>query len=133
MKMNLSGFLFIIFNLKALVILINASAGDRSYYYIKCTQNCFESHCSLQKNIEHGSQKKSAKSKFELNQSVYLKYLGWDCFDECKYECMWHTVDYFTEIEKRTVPQFYGKWPFIRIYGEFIQVYKNFRINLIDF
>jgi hypothetical protein len=30
---------------------------------------------------------------------------------------MWQTVDYFTEIEKRPVPQFYGKWPFIRFYG----------------
>jgi len=121
-NMNLNSLYFVIFSINAYIIRANASAGDRSYYYRKCTQNCFDSYCNVQNNRELDSKKRS----FELNQSVYLKYLGWDCFDECKYECMWQTVDYFTETEKRDVPQFYGKWPFVRIYGN----YKTNRLYL---
>lgn len=107
--------------------LILSSVGDKSTYYRNCIQNCFDHTC--QKNVQKfgghrggGSSsrtkhKNNGLSDFEVNQSIYLKYLGWGCYDECKYECMWHTVDYFTETERRDVPQFYGKWPFIRIYG----------------
>lgn len=45
-----------------------------------------------------------------------LRLFQWSCKDNCKYECMWKTVDGFLEYEK-FVPQFYGKWPFIRMFG----------------
>lgn len=40
----------------------------------------------------------------------------WSCKDECKYECMWKTTFLFIERGWK-VPQFHGKWPFIRIFG----------------
>ncbi|XP_046789414.1 post-GPI attachment to proteins factor 3 isoform X8 [Gallus gallus] len=35
---------------------------------------------------------------------------GWTCHDDCKYECMWHTVRLYVQGGRR-VPQFHGKEP----------------------
>ncbi|GLH15920.1 Post-GPI attachment to proteins factor 3 [Gryllus bimaculatus] len=40
----------------------------------------------------------------------------WSCDDDCHYHCMWDTVNSFRE-RSWDVPQFHGKWPFIRIFG----------------
>lgn len=57
----------------------------------------------------------------------------WNCEDDCKYDCMWKTIEVFHQRNWRT-PQFYGKvenshsqfsfsyislfqWPFIRMFG----------------
>ena len=45
---------------------------------------------------------------FSENQPVCEKYLQWSCSDECKYGCMWITVDAFNR-DSLKVPQFYGK------------------------
>ena len=37
-----------------------------------------------------------------------MRLLGWDCPEECKYECMWKTTELFKE-KTDSVPQFYGK------------------------
>ena len=37
-------------------------------------------------------------------------------FFKCKYECMWFTVDYYSKYQ-HFVPQFYGKWPLVRVLG----------------
>ena len=37
-------------------------------------------------------------------------------FFKCKYKCMWFTVDFYSKNENMVI-QFYGKWPFIRIFG----------------
>lgn len=42
--------------------------------------------------------------------------LYWKCSDQCKYDCMWETVGVFEE-RKMPIPQFHGKWPFIRVWG----------------
>ena len=42
------------------------------------------------------------------NQPVCERYLQWSCSDECKYNCMWKTVDAFHR-DGLNVPQFYGK------------------------
>ena len=113
---------------------VDASVGDRSHYHQNCLKSCWDAFC------EKGSSKQAARArkvlKFEIVQSTYLKYMGWDCNDECKYQCMWQTVDYFREIEKKqTVPQFYGKWPFVRIYGMLIifigsvDSFENWRVT----
>ena len=44
------------------------------------------------------------------------KLTNWVCLDQCQYDCMWKTVALFHRNKKRT-PQFFGKWPFIRIFG----------------
>ena len=79
-----------------------ASIGDRSETFNVCLAECQKANCS---NVA-----------FQINQPRYLQLLGWDCYEECKYECMWKTVQHFQKIGRK-VPQFYGKWPFIRIAG----------------
>ncbi|KAJ9590287.1 hypothetical protein L9F63_027876, partial [Diploptera punctata] len=49
-------------------------------------------------------------------QPFYLKLTKWTCRDECSYNCMWKTVDAFIN-RNWNVPQFHGKWPFVRIFG----------------
>lgn len=50
------------------------------------------------------------------SHSIFDKYFGWTCFDECQYKCMWKTVNAFLDRNWK-IPQFYGKWPFIKIFG----------------
>ncbi|MCJ8738156.1 hypothetical protein PDJAM_G00032410 [Pangasius djambal] len=38
---------------------------------------------------------------------------GWTCRDDCRYQCMWTTVGLY-QAEGYRVPQFHGKWPFVR-------------------
>ena len=84
-----------------------ASVGDRSYVFGQCTRVCFEKQCRKHDNY----------TTFESQQAFYMRLLRWSCLDECRYNCMWQTVEYFVEVEKRGVPQFYGKWPFVRLAG----------------
>ncbi|XP_063701112.1 post-GPI attachment to proteins factor 3 [Culicoides brevitarsis] len=64
-----------------------ASPGDRSPYYQNCVERCFLENCTAD---------------------------PLDC--DCKYECMWRTVDKFVERGWK-IPQFHGKWPFVRVLG----------------
>ena len=47
-------------------------------------------------------------STFSEQQPVYETFLKWSCSDECKYTCMWITVDAFQR-DGMDIPQFYGK------------------------
>ncbi|VVC98602.1 unnamed protein product [Leptidea sinapis] len=49
-------------------------------------------------------------------QDIWSKILLWNCRDECRYHCMWRTVQGFLE-RGYTIPKFHGKWPFKRILG----------------
>ena len=82
---------------------INASIGNENHVFLDCLRICSKKKCHF-------------TTKFEKNQPTYLKLFGWTCIDDCKYECMWPTVDYFIKVENY-VPQFFGKWPFIRMFG----------------
>ncbi|XP_073944501.1 per1-like protein PGAP3 isoform X2 [Choristoneura fumiferana] len=44
------------------------------------------------------------------------RLLQWGCRDDCRYHCMWRTVDAFQE-RGYDVPKFHGKWPFARLVG----------------
>lgn len=98
-----------------------ASKGDKSIYFRECLAKTIYYNCTLIK----------IENEFNLNQPIYLQLLGWNCYEESKYECMWKTVDYFVDILKADVPQFYGKWPFIRILG--IQEIASVLASLIHF
>lgn len=80
-----------------------ASNGDRSYIFLKCVSNCGNANCTNQSN-------------FVSLQPWYLWLFQWSCKDECRYQCMWKTVDAFKK-DHIGVPQFYGKWPFVRFLG----------------
>nr|SVE94265.1 EOG090X0702 [Simocephalus serrulatus] len=88
-----------------LVIVIEnvaGSTGDRSQMFYNCLQSCLAENCSVSSPAFH--------------PPLYLKLLQWSCNDECKYMCMWPTVNWFVEAGIG-VQQFYGKWPFVRVLG----------------
>lgn len=86
-----------------------ASAGDRHKVHMHLLRSCLNQDCSTPKQLE----------SFYENQPLELWMLGWDCKHECRYLSMWMTVDHL--LQKGTpisdIPQFYGKWPFIRVFG----------------
>ncbi|XP_066248077.1 post-GPI attachment to proteins factor 3 isoform X2 [Euwallacea similis] len=75
-----------------------ASIGDRSPVYQRCLDRCQILNCS-----EDGTVFVS-----DHHQAIHLKTLAWSCLDECKYNCMWKTVDSFHQRNWKT-PQFHGK------------------------
>lgn len=77
------------------VKVVSGSYGDRSYKFQQCLQQCLGNNCTI-------------SSRFEEQQPFCEKLLQWNCKDECKYECMWITVDAFQK-DHLSVPQFYGK------------------------
>ncbi|CAO4380040.1 unnamed protein product [Caenorhabditis nigoni] len=84
------GFLIIIY----LSVDIEASQGDKSFWYQGCTQKCI--------------------SKFNCTKSFgTFSWVHGDCF-WCRYDCMWETIEHF-ERQFGMVPQFHGKWPFAAI------------------
>lgn len=96
---------------------IQASLGDDSIIFNECMQKCWFNNCTaLSAYDESGVQVRPREIPFENNQPYYLKLLGWDCSSECQYACMWHTVNVFEKVYNH-VPQFYGKWPFVRVLG----------------
>jgi post-GPI attachment to proteins factor 3 len=48
--------------------------------------------------------------------SLPEQWLQWNCLDDCKYQCMWRTTSAYLS-RNWDVPQFYGKWPFVRFLG----------------
>ncbi|KAH9415496.1 Post-GPI attachment to proteins factor 3 [Dermatophagoides pteronyssinus] len=85
-----------------------ASFGDRlrlfQYFFIDCVRN----NCS----------EPNLLTQFESRQPVYLKLFGWDCQSECQLQAQWQTIDRLQNDENvHSVPQFYGKWTFYRLYG----------------
>ncbi|XP_037944922.1 post-GPI attachment to proteins factor 3 [Teleopsis dalmanni] len=88
----------------------SASNGDRTQFFRNCRQNCERQNCSAD-----GIELQEQAIKY-YKQSVFDKALQWTCADECQYGCMWRTVDAFLD-RGWNVPQFYGKWPFMRFLG----------------
>uniref|UniRef100_A0A915PTR4 Post-GPI attachment to proteins factor 3 n=1 Tax=Setaria digitata TaxID=48799 RepID=A0A915PTR4_9BILA len=89
-----------VFALTVLTKPVDGSVGDRHHIYLECIETCI---------IRYGCPKKYDES-------------GWifgDCF-RCRYSCMWKTVKYFNDVLRVSVPQFYGKWPFLAIWLPFI-------------
>ncbi|KAJ9588908.1 hypothetical protein L9F63_017786, partial [Diploptera punctata] len=81
--------------------------SDRSPYYQTCLEKCTTANCT-----KDGMNFQSVLPA----QPFYLKLTKWTCRDECSYNCMWKTVDAFIN-RNWNVPQFHGKWPFVRIFG----------------
>ncbi|XP_012262614.1 post-GPI attachment to proteins factor 3 [Athalia rosae] len=79
------------------------SNGDRAQFYKECLQRCNIRNCT-------------ADLEYKISPPIELKLLSWTCDDDCRYNCMWKTVEYFTSHGSR-VPQFHGKWPFVRMLG----------------
>ena len=83
-----------------------SSWGDQSSYYQLCLQHCTRQTCS----------QPAAKAEWMSAQSLVETVVGVSCPQDCSYHCMWQTVE---EMEARhgQIPQFHGKWPFVRVWG----------------
>lgn len=81
------------------------SLGDSFPYYRTCVSECSRSICD-----EDGYHKK------ERSPSYFEEMFEWQCTSECRYVCMWDLVEAF-ERKGWNVPQFHGKWPFVRWWG----------------
>jgi len=81
-----------------------SSQGDAHPDHRLCVTSCVRSVCNGQFD------------EFLPNHGYLDKLTNWVCLDQCQYDCMWKTVALFHRNKKRT-PQFFGKWPFIRIFG----------------
>ncbi|XP_053688104.1 post-GPI attachment to proteins factor 3 [Sabethes cyaneus] len=105
---NLRWLIAAVFLMVYLIRQICASAGDQSQFFQNCLRNCVLQNCT-----KSGL---AFKSDLQQSQSSINKLLLWTCYDECGYGCMWLTTSAFVK-RNWTVPQFYGKWPFIRALG----------------
>ncbi|XP_045515452.1 post-GPI attachment to proteins factor 3 [Pieris brassicae] len=83
------------------------SDGDRSPFYNKCLKNCNNENCTKENQF---------KPHAAALQDIWSKISWWTCDDECRYNCMWKTVQGFEERGFNT-PKFHGKWPFRKIMG----------------
>lgn len=88
--------------------LVSCSIGDRSMIYRDCLNRFVRENCTNNGVL--------FKSNAQYKQDFWSKVLQWSCTDECRYQCMWFTVDVFHKNGDDT-PKFYGKWPFIRMFG----------------
>ena len=82
----------------------SCSRGDRSYVFQHCLVRCNYTDCT----------QRTRTMRQPLAWSLWLT--GWTCLDNCKYLCMWRAVDAFQR-DRLPLPQFYGKWPFVRLWG----------------
>lgn len=97
---------FVILTFMRLMRTCSASYGDMSYPFVKCLQVCLPSRCN----------NPTSNVRFYADRPLHRRLLGWDCDSECKYDCMWEAVEFFQKHDI-DIPQFYGKWPFVRWMG----------------
>ncbi len=93
---------FLCFLIAQIVPFSDSSAGDAHPDFRQCVAICGRTVCDSQ--------------KFLPDQGFIDKITNWRCLDQCVYDCMWRTVALFQKQYKR-IPQFFGKWPFVRFLG----------------
>ncbi|XP_012275338.1 post-GPI attachment to proteins factor 3 isoform X2 [Orussus abietinus] len=101
MPKKISALLILTINLLISDVCVGSN-GDTSRYYRQCLSTCKTS--SRERDID------LAEPGFFTSRTLLSSQ------DDCKYTCMWDTVNYFTS-RGLQVPQFHGKWPFIRMFG----------------
>eukprot|EP01134_Creolimax_fragrantissima_P006918 CFRG6918T1 len=75
----------------------HASRGDQSQDFQICVRECIQDNTN---NV----------------LATHLSLLGWTQTEDCRYTCM-HRVTKYDKENERPIRQFYGKWPFTRIFG----------------
>lgn len=82
------------FSLASLLILnVIASAGDRDMEFQDCIDVCPS-----------------------IEPQGWLRLMQWTALDDCKYWCM-HKITRYRIEQGLSIQQYYGKWPFIRVFG----------------
>jgi len=78
----------VLFSLFCNFLVTDGSAGDISSEQQICSQKCDARNCT-------GGYK---KKEFFKNQKWYEGVIGWSCLDDCKYNCMWKTIEAFHKV-----------------------------------
>ncbi|EUB58673.1 Exocyst complex component [Echinococcus granulosus] len=97
-----------------IVGLSHSSGGDNSLIFNQCLYVCRVTQCNSTESATYLLLK--TKPYEPRNLSVLEKIITWNCEDECKYHCMWWTVDEH-RLKGVSPQQFYGRWPQIRLFG----------------
>lgn len=109
----------------ALVFLnhVDASIGDNLPDYVACTQSCnILLQCPASpKSHQFGLLRLPTYSLDDFRQNYELNFLSrvlfhWDCALNCRYKCMRFVTEERLSAGLPVV-QFYGKWPFWRVFG----------------
>jgi len=82
------------------------SWGDSSPEYRSCKQRCVVANCTTETNLY----------KWKERQPIPEYIIGWSCQEDCGYDCMWYSADIIYARHNK-VPQYHGRWPFVRILG----------------
>ncbi|KAL3986172.1 Per1-like family protein [Acanthocheilonema viteae] len=85
-----------LFALTLLVRPTDGSVGDKHHIFLECVEWCIVRYGCPQRYDESG-------------------WIFGECF-RCRYSCIWKTVKYFDDVLRLSVPQFYGKWPFLAVW-----------------
>ncbi|RWS27832.1 post-GPI attachment to proteins factor 3-like protein, partial [Leptotrombidium deliense] len=92
----------ILFVISQYIQCISASLGDNLVYFRQCLKKCVALNCSTAQSL----------IAFEKNQPFHLWLFGWNCFEECKYDCQWTTVC-LIYLQSAEIPN----WTFHRFLG----------------
>merc|ERR1719323_1068518 len=91
----------------SLISSVSSSWGDQSSFYQLCVEYCQKNTCANTESFTEWSEK----------QWTVDRLVGITCSDDCRYTCMWETCHEMMHNRYGIVPQFHGKWPFIRVLG----------------
>ncbi|KAK9453799.1 Per1-like protein [Dipodascopsis uninucleata] len=80
---------------------VTASIGDRLPEFKNCVYSCIDSIC---------------ESSNPPSLPLHMKFLFWDCQQDCDYQCQRSITANLIDMGKEIV-QFHGKWPFKRVWG----------------
>ncbi|KAI8806248.1 Per1-like-domain-containing protein [Cladochytrium replicatum] len=92
--------------LAAAVSTVAASAGDRDTLFLQCLSKCKRSECTEPQSTRPPS------NPLPFDQRLTF----WSCPDDCAYTCM-HSITEMRKAHGEEIVQYYGKWPFIRLWG----------------
>lgn len=84
---------------------VHSSYGDQHPEFLGCVKTCISTRCENEVGLD------------------LLPF--WNCEDDCKYTCMHETLHIFTH-----PVQFYGKWPFTRVF--FVQEFASVVFSLAN-
>jgi hypothetical protein len=97
--------------------------GHPSQVSEDCMNGCIKlpRDASLFNNVREGHLSQVFKDcmtdciQLPRDASLLLTLFLWDSISTCRYECMWKDVDVRQQLQL-PILQYYGKWPFIRIF-----------------
>ncbi|QOU22163.1 hypothetical protein BRETT_002335 [Brettanomyces bruxellensis] len=104
---------------------VEASIGDNLDEFKDCCKLCDIVTCNGRENypdVSDASYDLMMKDQTETKRFVTLplawnlRFLGWECYQNCDYQCQrFITAD--RKEKGESVVQFHGKWPFARVFG----------------